>query len=121
MQSKSNKKNSKIKKIKILNTHYNYIIFEYMPKKLFPSQKPFIKKESKTKEESGAKEGEEKQELTEEQNKKLLEKETFEKMNPEQQKEVLSKRVATKKERCKYWPNCNDPTCIFSHPTETVS
>ena len=42
-------------------------------------------------------------------------------MSPEEQKEVLSKRVATKKIRCKNWPNCNDPTCEYSHPTETVS
>ena len=50
-----------------------------------------------------------------------MEKEAFEKMTKEEQKEVLSKRVATWKVRCKNWPNCNDPTCIYSHPTEQVS
>ena len=53
-------------------------------------------------------------ELTEEQK-------AFEKLSPEEQKEKLSKRVATIKVRCKNWPNCTDPTCTYSHPTETVS
>ncbi len=61
------------------------------------------------------------QELTEEQKKKMEEKEAFKKLTPEEQKEILDKRVATKKVRCKNWPNCKDPTCIFAHPTETVS
>ena len=63
---------------------------------------------------------EQKKELTEEENKKLMEQKAFEKLTPEEQKEVLAKRVPTKKVRCKNWPNCNDPTCIYSHPTETV-
>ena len=33
----------------------------------------------------------------------------------------MAKRVATKKVRCKNWPNCKDPNCIYAHPTETVS
>ena len=70
----------------------------------------------KVKEENGNTE-----EMTEEQKKKMMEIEAFNKLTPEQQKEVLSKRVASKKVRCKNWPNCKDPTCIFSHPTETVS
>lgn len=28
--------------------------------------------------------------------------------------------VNKKKTRCKNWPNCNDPNCIYTHPTETV-
>ena len=64
---------------------------------------------------------EENPELTEEQKKKMEEIEAFNKLTPEEQKEVLAKRVATKKIRCKNWPNCKDPTCIFAHPTETVS
>ena len=47
--------------------------------------------------------------------------EAFNKLTPEEQKEYLAKRVPTKKVRCKNWPNCKDPTCIFAHPTETVS
>ena len=50
-----------------------------------------------------------------------MEREAFEKMTPEEQKEVLDKRVATKKVRCKNWPNCNDLTCIYSHPKKIVS
>ena len=50
-----------------------------------------------------------------------MEQQNFEKLSPEEQKEILSKRVATKKIRCKNWPNCTDPTCTYSHPTETVS
>ena len=42
-------------------------------------------------------------------------------MSPEEQKKILEKRVATKKVRCKNWPGCKDPNCIFAHPTETVS
>ena len=42
-------------------------------------------------------------------------------MSKEEQNEILSKRVATKKVRCKNWPNCKDPNCIYAHPTETVS
>lgn len=60
-------------------------------------------------------------ELTEEQKKKMEEIEAFNNLTPEQQKEFLAKRVPTKKVRCKNWPNCKDPTCIFAHPTETVS
>ena len=47
--------------------------------------------------------------------------EAFNKLTPEEQKEILAKRVATKKVRCKNWPNCKDPNCIYAHPTETVS
>ena len=42
-------------------------------------------------------------------------------MSKEEQNEILAKRVATKKVRCKNWPNCKDPNCIYAHPTETVS
>ena len=56
----------------------------------------------------------------EEQNKKIIEMEEFNKLSPEEQKDLLSKRVATKKVRCKNWPNCKDPNCIYAHPTETV-
>ena len=42
-------------------------------------------------------------------------------MTPEEQKKILEQRVATKKVRCKNWPGCKDPNCIYSHPTETVS
>ena len=42
-------------------------------------------------------------------------------MTPEEQKKILDQRVATKKVRCKNWPGCKDPNCIYSHPTETVS
>ena len=50
-----------------------------------------------------------------------MKKQTYDKKNTEEQKERLSKRVATIKIRCKNWPNCTDPTCAYSHPTETVS
>ena len=60
-------------------------------------------------------------ELTEEQKKNLVDIEAFNKMTLEEQKKILEKRVATKKIRCKNWPACKDPTCVFSHPTETVS
>jgi len=49
------------------------------------------------------------------------EQKAFEKLSPEEQKEKLSKRVATIKVRCINWPNCTNPTCAYSHPTETVS
>ncbi len=42
-------------------------------------------------------------------------------MTPEEQKDILAKRVATRKVRCKNWPNCKDPNCIYAHPIETVS
>ena len=42
-------------------------------------------------------------------------------MTEEEQKEVLAKRVATIKIRCRNWPICTDPNCKYSHPTETVS
>ena len=45
----------------------------------------------------------------------------LDKMSKEEQNEILSKRVATKKVRCKNWPNCKDPNCIYAHPTQTVS
>ena len=63
----------------------------------------------------------ENKELTEEQKKKMEEIKAFNKLTPDEQKDVLAKRVATKKIRCKNWPNCKDPTCIFAHPTQTVS
>ena len=59
--------------------------------------------------------------MPEAKNNKLIEIESFYKLNQEEQKEILSKRVPTKKIRCKNWPNCNDPNCIYSHPTETVN
>ena len=62
-----------------------------------------------------------KNELTEEQKKNLVDIEAFNKMTPEEQKKILEKRVATKKIRCKNWPACKDPNCIYAHPTETVS
>ena len=42
-------------------------------------------------------------------------------MSQEEQKQILEKREAKKKVRCKNWPNCKDPNCIYAHPTETVS
>jgi ribosomal protein S27E len=42
-------------------------------------------------------------------------------MTPEEQKKILDNRVPAKKVRCKNWPSCKDPNCIFAHPTETVS
>ena len=42
-------------------------------------------------------------------------------MTEEEKKEVLAKRVATIKIRCRNWPNCTNPNCRYSHPTETVS
>jgi hypothetical protein len=60
-------------------------------------------------------------ELKEEQKKNLVDIEAFNKMTPEEQKKILEKRVATKKIRCKNWPACKDPNCIYAHPTETVS
>ena len=50
----------------------------------------------------------------------MIEQETFSKLSPEEQKEILNKRIPKKKVRCKNWPNCKDPNCEFSHPTETV-
>ena len=51
----------------------------------------------------------------------MIDVEEFNKMKPEEQKQILDKRVAIKKVRCKNWPGCKDPNCIFTHPTETVS
>ena len=59
-------------------------------------------------------------EVNEEQKKNLIDLEEFNKLSPEEQKKILEKRVATKKIRCKNWPSCKDPNCIFAHPTETV-
>ena len=50
----------------------------------------------------------------------MIDLEEFSKLTPEEQKKILDKRVATKKIRCKNWPSCKDPNCIFAHPTETV-
>lgn len=50
----------------------------------------------------------------------MIEQEAFQKLTPEEQKDILNKRIPTKKVRCKNWPNCKDPNCIFAHPTETV-
>ena len=50
----------------------------------------------------------------------MMEQEAFAKLTPEEQKEILNKRIPSKKIRCKNWPNCKDPSCIFAHPTETV-
>ena len=63
----------------------------------------------------------EKAENAEGQDRKIIEMEEFNNLSPEEQKDLLSKRVATKKVRCKNWPNCKDPNCIYAHPTETVS
>ena len=41
-------------------------------------------------------------------------------MTPEEQKSILEKREAKKKIRCKNWPNCKDPNCQYTHPTQTV-
>ena len=41
--------------------------------------------------------------------------------NQMQEETKLEERVATKKIRCKNWPACKDPNCIYAHPTETVS
>ena len=62
----------------------------------------------------------ENKEANEEQKKNLINLEEFSKLSPEEQKKILDKRVATKKVRCKNWPSCKDPNCIFAHPTETV-
>ena len=62
----------------------------------------------------------ENKEVNEEQKKNLINLEEFSKLSPEEQKKILEKRVATKKIRCKNWPSCKDPNCIFAHPTETV-
>lgn len=51
----------------------------------------------------------------------VIDEEAFKTLTPEEQKAILSKRVSEKKIRCKNWPNCKDPNCIFAHPTETVS
>ena len=50
----------------------------------------------------------------------MIEQEAFAKLTPEEQKDILNKRIPTKKVRCKNWPNCKDPNCVFAHPTETV-
>ena len=62
----------------------------------------------------------ENKEATEEHKKNLIDLEEFSKLSPEEQKKILDKRIATKKIRCKNWPSCKDPNCIFAHPTETV-
>ena len=72
--------------------------------------------EGKTNEENK----QENKEANEEQKKNLINLEEFSKLSPEKQKKILDKRVATKKIRCKNWPSCKDPNCIFAHPTETV-
>ena len=56
-----------------------------------------------------------------EEKKNLIDEEAFKKLSPEEQKDILDKRVASRKVRCKNWPNCKDPNCIYAHPTETVS
>ena len=63
---------------------------------------------------------ENKKEENPEEKKNIIDEETFNKLSKEEQNEILSKRVATKKVRCKNWPNCKDPNCIYAHPTETV-
>lgn len=67
-------------------------------------------------------EKEEKKENAEkEADKHIIDHEAFSKLSPEEQKEMLEKRVPKKKVRCKKWPNCKDPNCEYAHPTETVS
>lgn len=50
----------------------------------------------------------------------MMEQEAFAKLTPEEQKDILNKRIPSKKVRCKNWPGCKDPSCIYAHPTETV-
>ena len=103
-------------------------MFHRFPKK-FISKKPTNINKDVAKEEAKEIKGEAKEEQpknentenVEEQNKKIIEMEEFNKLTPEEQKDTLSKRIATKKVRCKNWPNCKDPNCIYAHPTETVS
>ena len=45
----------------------------------------------------------------------MIDLEEFNKLSQEEQKEILAKRVATKKIRCKNWPGCKDPNCIYTH------
>lgn len=44
-----------------------------------------------------------------------------EKTETENQNNAPTEPVQKKKTRCKNWPNCNDPNCLYTHPTETVS
>ena len=57
--------------------------------------------------------------MTEAQKKKNEEIEAFNNMTKEEKNEFLEKRVASKKVRCKNWPNCKDPVCEYVHPKET--
>ena len=103
-------------------------MFYYRFKKSFPKKQDFTRNEKTTEENNEIKEGTKNEqsllqnpEMIEVKNKNLIEIESFYKLSPEEQKEILSKRIPTKKIRCKNWPNCNDPNCIYTHPTETVS
>ncbi|MCQ2821295.1 MAG: hypothetical protein MJ252_28885 [archaeon] len=41
-----------------------------------------------------------------------------EQINQEEKK--AEGEAVKKKTRCKNWPKCKDPNCLYAHPTETV-
>jgi hypothetical protein len=86
--------------------------------------RPVFKKKIKTSKTEATSQNKESEvnntEPTEEDKKNKEITEEFNKMNEEEQKVFLEKRVASKKVRCKNWPGCKNPTCEYTHPTQTV-
>jgi hypothetical protein len=95
----------------------------YPPRVMQFRPRPIFKKHIKTSKTDPAaqnKVNEANTEPTEEDKKNKEITEEFNKMNEEEQKVFLEKRVPTKKVRCKNWPGCKNPTCEYTHPTQTV-
>ena len=95
----------------------------YPPRVMQFRPRPIFKKHIKTSKTEPAaqnKVNEANTEPTEEDKKNKEITEEFNKMNEEEQKVFLEKRVPTKKVRCKNWPGCKNPTCEYTHPTQTV-
>jgi hypothetical protein len=94
----------------------------YPPRVMQFRPRPIFKKHIKTSKTEPAaqnKVNEANTEPTEEDKKNKEITEEFNKMNEEEQKVFLEKRVPTKKVRCKNWPGCKNPTCEYTHPTQT--
>ena len=118
---KKNKNNPKKKK-KILFKYSLITLFNFS-RPFFPSKVKHPKPKEQNQEVQNVEntKTEEKENVqNDEEHKNIIDTESFKKMSQEEQKQILEKREAKKKVRCKNWPNCKDPNCEYTHPTQTV-